>query len=170
MRARSSRIEWARADARSGAVAQGAAGRFGIDAAALEETVREYNSAVIVGKFNHRALDDCRTQGLTPPKTHWAQRIDRPPFIGYPLRPGITFTYLGLRVTEKANVSKNIFAAGEIMAYLDRQPGDGDPAHRVAEIGDPERAQQAADSSSAVLFRSRPCSPQPWPRAWAGTR
>ena len=44
-----------------------------------------------------RSLDDCRTEGLTPPKSHWAQRIDTPPFWGYPLRPGITFTYLGVQ-------------------------------------------------------------------------
>jgi tricarballylate dehydrogenase len=68
-------------------------------------------------------LDDCRTEGLSPPKSHWALPIDTPPFLGYPLRPGITFTYLGLQVDESARVrmsggapSANIFAAGEIMA------------------------------------------------------
>src|ERR1700732_1970121 len=57
------------------------------------------------------------------PKTHWARPIDVPPFIGYPLRPGITFTYLGLKVDQNARVmmqderpSANLFAAGEIMA------------------------------------------------------
>ena len=54
-------------------------------------------------------------------KSHWAQTIDKPPFYGYPLRPGITFTYLGVNVNERAEVqgigsSTNIFAAGEIMA------------------------------------------------------
>ncbi|HQU02973.1 MAG TPA: FAD-binding protein, partial [Acetobacteraceae bacterium] len=60
---------------------------------------------------------------LTPPKTHWAQTIDTPPFIGYPLRPGITFTYLGVRVNERAEVlmqdgkpAANLWASGEIMA------------------------------------------------------
>ncbi len=87
------------------------------------KTVREYNQAVMAGKFDHNLLDDCHTQGLTPPKSHWAQTIDRPPFWGYPLRPGITFTYLGVGVTDKAQVkfektgvSENVFAAGEIMA------------------------------------------------------
>jgi tricarballylate dehydrogenase len=68
-------------------------------------------------------LDDCRTEGLTPPKSHWATPIDTPPFYGYPLRPGITFTYLGVAVDEQARVimqndqpAKNIFAAGEMMA------------------------------------------------------
>ncbi|HVB89861.1 MAG TPA: FAD-binding protein, partial [Beijerinckiaceae bacterium] len=57
------------------------------------------------------------------PKSHWARKIDSPPFIAYPLRPGITFTYLGVKVDENARVimsegrpTKNLFAAGEIMA------------------------------------------------------
>ena len=75
------------------------------------------------GTFNHQTLDDCRTEGLVPNKTHWAQRLDAPPFHAYPLRPGITFTYLGLKVDERARVmmsngeaAANMFAAGEIMA------------------------------------------------------
>jgi len=90
---------------------------------ALERTVDAFNRAVIPGSFNHGVLDDCRTTGLTPEKTHWARRIDTPPFWGYPLRPGITFTYLGLKVDERARVlmtngepATNIYAAGEIMA------------------------------------------------------
>ena len=89
----------------------------------LETTVAAFNAAVRPGTFDHAVLDDCRTEGLTPEKTHWAQRIDSPPFWGYPLRPGITFTYLGLKVDERARVlmrggetARNIYAAGEVMA------------------------------------------------------
>lgn len=89
----------------------------------LEATVAAFNAAVRPGSFNHRVLDDCRTAGLSPPKTHWAQRIDSPPFWGYPLRPGITFTYLGLKVDDCAQVvmrggeaAPNVYAAGEVMA------------------------------------------------------
>jgi tricarballylate dehydrogenase len=86
----------------------------------LEATVRQFNQSVRPGTFDHQILDDCRTQGLTPAKSHWAQAIDKPPFFGYPLRPGITFTYLGVRVNERTEVQglgpTNIFAAGEIMA------------------------------------------------------
>jgi tricarballylate dehydrogenase len=99
------------------------AGKLGIDAAALEATVRNFNQSVRPGKFDPHALDDCHTEGIAPPKTHWARPLDAPPFIGYPLRPGITFTYLGVRVDENARVlmqdgqpSANLFAAGEIMA------------------------------------------------------
>jgi tricarballylate dehydrogenase len=86
-------------------------------------TVCGYNQAVVPGKFDHQSLDDCRTRGLTPPKSHWALPIDTPPFFGYPLRPGITFTYLGVKVNERAAVAfesgghtPNVFAAGEIIA------------------------------------------------------
>ena len=89
----------------------------------LEATVDAFNRAVRPGSFNHAVLDDCRTIGANPEKTHWAQRIDTPPYLGYPLRPGITFTYLGLKVNERAQVlmtggepAPNICAAGEIMA------------------------------------------------------
>ena len=58
-----------------------------------------------------------------PRKRIGRRRIDAPPFFGYPLRPGITFTYLGVRVDERARIvmndgqpSNNMFAAGEIMA------------------------------------------------------
>ena len=89
----------------------------------FEETMAAFNRAVVPGTFDHSVLDDCRTEGLNPNKTHWAQRIEKPPFWAYPLRPGITFTYLGLKVDERARVmmkggqpAANILAAGEIMA------------------------------------------------------
>jgi tricarballylate dehydrogenase len=90
---------------------------------ALDTTITAFNRAVVRGHFDHESLDDCCTEGLAPPKSHWAQRLDTPPFWGYPLRPGVTFTYLGLKVDGQARVMMaggsqiaNIFAAGEIMA------------------------------------------------------
>jgi len=101
----------------------GLAAQLGVPAAPLEATVDRFNRAVKLGTFDFSKLDDCRTDGLSPAKTHWAQRIDTPPFRGYPLRPGITFTYLGVKVNQKAEIlmkdghyTRNIFAAGEIMA------------------------------------------------------
>jgi len=93
-----------------------------VPAGTLASTIERFNAAVRPGTFDHQALDDCRTEGLVPSKTHWAQRLDTPPFHAYPLRPGITFTYLGVKVDERARVvmkggvAENIFAAGEIMA------------------------------------------------------
>ncbi len=99
------------------------AGKLSLDPDALEKTVNDFNAAVKPGTFDHTVLDDCRTQGLAIDKTHWARTIDRPPYYAYPLRPGITFTYLGVRVNEESRMvmaggtpSGNMFAAGEIMA------------------------------------------------------
>jgi tricarballylate dehydrogenase len=99
------------------------AGAMGLDAEALERTVAEFNRSVRPGTFRLAALDDCQTIDLTPPKSHWARPIDAPPFYAYPVRPGITFTYLGVMVNERAQIVfdaeppvTNIFAAGEIMA------------------------------------------------------
>lgn len=97
--------------------------KLGLDPARLDATVATYNAAVVPGRFDGTGLDGCRTEGLDPPKTHWARAIDTPPFSGYPLRPGITFTYLGVRVNEQAQIimddgraAANLWASGEIMA------------------------------------------------------
>jgi tricarballylate dehydrogenase len=105
----------------SAATIKGLAVALGLPADKLETTVRAFNQSVRPGHFDQQVLDDCRTEGIQPAKSHWAQAIDRPPFYGYPLRPGITFTYLGVKVNERAEVQglgsrTNIFAAGEIMA------------------------------------------------------
>jgi tricarballylate dehydrogenase len=96
---------------------------LGLDADALDATVQRFNAAVRPGTFDTTSLDDCRTVGLAPEKSHWAQPLDTPPFWGYPLKPGITFTYLGVRVDADARVLAangsafaNVYAAGEIMA------------------------------------------------------
>jgi len=99
------------------------AARLELDPAALTRTVEDFNAAVREGTFDHTGLDDCRTEGLAIPKGHWARRLDTPPFYAYPLRPGITFTYLGTRVNQESRIlmkggaeAANMFAAGEIMA------------------------------------------------------
>ncbi|MDE1567948.1 FAD-dependent tricarballylate dehydrogenase TcuA [Aquabacter sediminis] len=100
------------------------AGKLNLDPAKFASTVKGFNGAIVPGgSFDHTVLDDCRTDGLTPPKTHWARPVDTAPFYAYPVRPGITFTYLGVRVNEEARMqmadgtkAKNMFAAGEIMA------------------------------------------------------
>jgi tricarballylate dehydrogenase len=110
-----------------GAVPAGSAGElaahFGLDQARLTRTVEEYNAAVVPGRFDPSALDSCRTKGLTPPKSHWAQALDTPPLFGVPVRPGITFTYRGVAVGADARIARedgsmfdNVYAAGEIMS------------------------------------------------------
>ena len=96
---------------------------LGLDAGRLERVVADYNAAVRPGTFQGGKLDECTTAGLVPPKSHWARRIDQPPYHAHPLAPGITFTFLGVKVNDRARVmmsdgkpSANIFASGEIMA------------------------------------------------------
>jgi tricarballylate dehydrogenase len=97
--------------------------KLGLDPGAVTTAVETYNRAIQPGTFDPGELDDCRTAGLTPPKSHWAVPIETPPFYGYPLRPGITFTYMGVTVDERARIvmhdgrpSANMTAAGELMA------------------------------------------------------
>lgn len=102
---------------------EGLAEKLGLDPATLAATVAWFNAGCDEAGFDASRLDGARTQGVDPPKTHWARRIAVAPFIGYPLRPGITFTYLGVKVNERAQVimqngrpAGNLFASGEIMA------------------------------------------------------
>ncbi|MBL8350977.1 MAG: FAD-dependent tricarballylate dehydrogenase TcuA [Burkholderiaceae bacterium] len=100
----------------------GLARALGLDETRFMQTLQAYNAACREGRFDHTVLDDCTTAALVPAKTHWARPIDTPPFYGYALRPGVTFTYLGLKTNERAAVhfdgrpSPNLFVAGEMMA------------------------------------------------------
>ena len=95
---------------------------LGLDEAVFMRTVNAFNAACRPGHFDHAVLDDCGTEQLQPPKTHWALPLDTPPYFGYALKPGLTFTYLGVKVDLQAAVlfkaqpSTNLFAAGELMA------------------------------------------------------
>ena len=95
---------------------------LGLPEQRLVATLRDYNHACRGSGFDHTRLDDCHTEGLQPAKSHWARALDTPPFLAYPLRPGVTFTYLGLRTDRSAAVrfggraSPNLFVAGEMMA------------------------------------------------------
>jgi tricarballylate dehydrogenase len=95
-----------------------------LDPGKVRATVEGFNKAVKPGQvFDNLKLDGNATDGLSPNKTNWARAVDKPPFYGYPLRPGITFTYLSVKVNEKAQVlmdngqtAGNLFASGEIMS------------------------------------------------------
>ncbi len=97
--------------------------KIGLDARSLVQTIESFNAACVDGAFDHTVHDSCQTEGLEPPKSHWARPIDTPPYYAYTLRPGITFTYLGVKIDQNARLvmqngatSPNMFAAGEIMA------------------------------------------------------
>ena len=99
--------------------------RLEIDAEGLARTVRAFNAAVQPGAFNPAVLDGKATRGITPPKSNWALPLDRPPYVGFAVTCGITFTFGGLRVTPKAEVLDTedrpipgLYAAGELVGGL----------------------------------------------------
>ena len=99
------------------------AGLLDLDPVKLRQSVDRFNAACPEGEIDQSILDGKSTTGLMPEKTNWAAPISAPPFYGFPLRPGITFTYMGVEVNDRAQIlfedgrpSANLFAAGEIMA------------------------------------------------------
>jgi tricarballylate dehydrogenase len=96
-----------------------------IDPATLGQTVREFNAAVQPGRFDPSIKDGKRTLGLDPPKSNWAQPLDTPPFVCFPVTCGITFTFGGLRIDPGGRVLDTanrpipgLYAAGELVGGL----------------------------------------------------
>ncbi len=80
-------------------------------------------AAPAVRRIDMSTLDGSATSGVTPPKTNWASRLDTPPYYAFPVRPGITFTYLGVTVDAETRVltasgapMPHVYAAGECMS------------------------------------------------------
>ncbi|MEX2238969.1 MAG: FAD-dependent tricarballylate dehydrogenase TcuA [Dehalococcoidia bacterium] len=99
---------------------------LGIDKAGLVKTVEEFNAAVQPDEFNPSLLDGKGTVGIEPPKSNWAQQLDTPPYVGFAVTCGITFTFGGLRIepaTAQVLDSEDrpmpgLFAAGELVGGL----------------------------------------------------
>ena len=99
---------------------------LGVDREGLGRTVAEFNEACHEGPFNPSTLDGLGTNGVTPPKSNWARPIDEPPFVGYAVTCGITFTFGGLKIdarsaqvldTEERPIP-GLYAAGELVGGL----------------------------------------------------
>jgi tricarballylate dehydrogenase len=98
---------------------------LGVDRAGFERTVAEFNAAIQPGTFDPSVKDGVRTTGITPPKSNWALPIDTPPFVGFRITCGITFTFGGVRVNADARVLDTggrvipgLCAAGELVGGL----------------------------------------------------
>ena len=98
---------------------------MGVDKEGLVKTVREFNAAARPGSFNPSVLDNVHTEGITPPKSNWALPIDAPPYEGYAVTCGITFTFGGLHINTRGQVLDTeeriipgLYAAGEIVGGL----------------------------------------------------
>jgi tricarballylate dehydrogenase len=99
--------------------------KTGIEARSLERTIATYNAAVNAKPFNPAVKDGKAALGITPPKSNWAQRLDTPPYLCFPVTCGITFTFGGLRITREGQVRDSddriiagLFACGEMAAGL----------------------------------------------------
>jgi tricarballylate dehydrogenase len=96
-----------------------------INVEGLVRTVQEFNAAVQPGEFNPAILDGKKTKGISPPKTNWALPIDAPPFVGFAVTTGITFTFGGLRISPRGEVLDmesrpipGLYGAGELVGGL----------------------------------------------------
>ena len=104
---------------------EGLARKLEIDVAGFVNTVKAFNAAVQPVAFNPAVKDGKGTQGVVPPKSNWAQPLDSPPYVGYAVTTGITFTFGGLRISTEAQVFDceqrpipGLFAAGELVGGL----------------------------------------------------
>jgi tricarballylate dehydrogenase len=99
---------------------------LGIDVGGLVRTIEAYNAACQPGHFDPSKLDGLSTQGLEPNKTNWAQPFDSPPYVGYAVTCGITFTFGGLRIVANTGQVRDtedrpiegLYAAGELVGGL----------------------------------------------------
>jgi tricarballylate dehydrogenase len=78
------------------------ADQLGLNREGLVQTIKAYNAAVQPGEYNPTVLDGKHTSGVTPPKSNWALPIDTPPYLGFAVTCGITFTFGGLRIDTRA--------------------------------------------------------------------
>ncbi len=104
---------------------EGLAAGLGVEPDGLERTVAEFNAAVRPGAFDPAKLDGKSADGICPPKSNWALPLDTPPYVGYAVTCGITFTFGGLRVDGRARVLDSegrpiggLYAAGEMVGGL----------------------------------------------------
>jgi tricarballylate dehydrogenase len=98
----------------------------GVNAAEFLKTIKEWNAAVKTDvPFNPNVKDGRCSQGLAINKSNWANTIDTPPFEGYAVTCGLTFTFGGLRINNDCEVLntdyqpvRGLYAAGELVGGL----------------------------------------------------
>ena len=127
-----------------------------IDEDGLINTVARYNFAVQEGEFNPTSLDGKHTDGISPPKSNWAQKLDEPPYLGFAVTCGITFTFGGLKINSECQVHDTsnlpipgLYAAGELTGglFYNNYPG-GSGLMAGAVFGKIAGASAASDAKS----------------------
>ena len=116
------------------------AARLDIDPEGLANTVQEYNAAVQKDTpYNPTVKDGRRTEGLEVDKTNWAETLDTPPYLGFAVTTGISFTFGGVKINNRGQVVTNaqepipgLYAAGEMVAASSTTTTPVAPAYRRA--------------------------------------
>ncbi|MQG16091.1 MAG: FAD-dependent oxidoreductase [SAR202 cluster bacterium] len=97
----------------------------GINPAVLKATVDKFNEEAEDADYHPGTLDGRSTLSVYPAKSNWAIKIDKPPFIAYPVTGSITYTYGGLKIDKNArvldledNAIPGLYAAGEIVGGI----------------------------------------------------
>lgn len=134
-----------------------------IDRAALEHTVAEFNAAVSEGPFDPARLDGKAARPPDqPPKSNWALPLDEPPYEGYAVTCGITFTFGGLKIDTNGNVLDTedrpipgLFAAGEIVGGLFYYNYPGGSGLTAGSVFGRRAGQSAAARRAAPLAAGR---------------
>jgi tricarballylate dehydrogenase len=127
--------------------------KLSIVPAKLRQTIDEFN----------RAVDDGTYSQLTPPKSNFAQLIDRAPFYAYAVTGGMTFTFGGIKITANAEVLRKatsvipgVYAAGEVTGgfFYNNYPG-GSSLTRCAVFGEIAGKNAAEFAMNSRSKRSR---------------
>ncbi|MBF6207434.1 FAD-binding protein [Streptomyces gardneri] len=141
--------------------------QLGIDAAALTQTVEEFNAAAEGNTINpFTPLDGIGTRGLSPAKSNFAAPLTEGPYSAWPIAPRVCFTYGGLRVDGSSRVltaaGKPIpgrYAAGEIAGIFCNEYPAGSSGLRSMTFG--RLAGKAVVSDVAPLSLGRRVARRP---------
>lgn len=98
----------------------------GVDANQLKQEIDAYNASIRTDvSFNPNIKDGRCTEGLSVPKSNWANTIDEPPFEAYAVTCGVTFTFGGVRIDTTGKVLSTDYlpipgltAAGEMVGGM----------------------------------------------------
>lgn len=100
--------------------------KLGLDPDALDATVKEFNASIDDSVPYDPAIEDGRgTRGLSPVKTNWARALEHPPYLGYQVTAGITFSFGGVKVDRSSQVLntnldpiEGLYANGDIVGIF----------------------------------------------------
>jgi tricarballylate dehydrogenase len=98
---------------------------MGVDRESFVRTVRDFNAAIATDRPYDPTVKDGRSSRVDPPKSNWASAIETPPFYGYKVTCGVTFTFGGVKgdldgrvLDDSGHAIPGLFACGEMLGGL----------------------------------------------------